>query len=91
MGSKVSPSGPTRCPGAITISHRNAKADGVMKTEKKLFDGMTEGTVNADAALLRGSLDTEGDLGLLCSLARLFPGPPRSRASFLERQKAKAG
>jgi putative sterol carrier protein len=72
--------------GDVKVTHRNAKADAVMRSEKKLFDGMAKGTVNVTAALLRGVLAVEGDLGLLASLARLFPGPPRSRASFLERQ-----
>lgn len=77
--------------GTVAVSHRNARADAVMRTERKLFDGMAKGTVNTIAALLRGVLDVEGDLGLLSSLARLFPGPPRSRVTFLERQKERTG
>jgi hypothetical protein len=77
--------------GDISVSRSNATADAVMRTDKKLFEGMTRGTVNVTAALLRGVLGLEGDLGLLTSFARLFPGPPRSRASFLERQKGLAG
>ena len=73
------------------MSHRNAKADAVMRTDKKLFDGMTQGTVNLTAALLRGVLEIEGDLGLIMAFDRLLPGPSRSRASFLERQKEMAG
>jgi putative sterol carrier protein len=73
--------------GDIRVTHSNAKADTVMRTEKKLFDGMAKGTVNVTAALLRGVLAVEGDLGLLASFARILPGPPRSRTSFLERQK----
>jgi len=77
--------------GDVTVSRRNARADAVMRTEKKLFEGMARGTVNQTAALLRGVVEIEGDLGLLTSFARLFPGPPQSRASFLERQKELAG
>jgi putative sterol carrier protein len=77
--------------GKISVSHRSAKADGVMRTDKKLFDGMVTGNVNADAGLLRGVLEIEGEVALLSSFARLFPGPPQSRASFLERQKERAG
>jgi predicted lipid carrier protein YhbT len=76
--------------GNVKVSHRNAKADAVMRTEKKLFDGMAKGTVNATTAMLRGVLGLEGDLGLVASLARMLPGPPRSLASFLERQKETA-
>ena len=77
--------------GDVAVSHRNAKADAVMRTDKKLFEGMARGTVNENAALLRGVLEIEGDVGLLASFSRLFPGPPKSRASFLERQKEQAG
>ena len=73
--------------GDVKVSHRSAKADAVMRTEKRLFDGMAKGTVNATAAMLRGVLMLEGDLELVASFARLLPGPPRSLASFLERQK----
>ena len=77
--------------GDVTVSHRNAKADAVMRIDKKLFEGMAKGTVNLTAALLRGVVEVEGDLGLLSSFDRLFPGPERSRASFLERQEELAG
>ncbi len=73
--------------GSVTVSHRNAKADAVMRTEKTLFERMCKGTMNTDAAILRGVVDVEGDLGLLASFDRLLPGPPDSRASFLERQQ----
>jgi SCP-2 sterol transfer family len=73
--------------GNIKVSHRNAKADTVMRTEKALFERMSTGTVNAGAAMLRGVVEVEGDLGLMASFDRLLPGPPRSRASFLERQQ----
>ena len=75
----------------MSVSHRNAKADSVMRTDKALFEGMAKGTVNQTAALLRGVVEIEGDVGLLTSFARLFPGPAKSRASFLERQKEIAG
>jgi hypothetical protein len=68
--------------GRVTVTHRNTKADAIMRTERKLFDGMAKGTVNIDAALLRGVVNFEGDLGLLAAFSRVFPGPPRSLASF---------
>jgi len=77
--------------GNVKVSHRNAKADAVIHCDKKLFDGMAKGTVNAGAAVLRGVLGVEGDLGIVASFDRLFPSPPRSVASFLERQKEAAG
>ena len=47
--------------------------------ERSLFDSMATGKVNAMAAALRGVVAPEGNLGLLVSFQRLFPGPPRSR------------
>jgi hypothetical protein len=61
--------------------------DAVMQTDRSLFDGMTKGTVNVTPSILRGLVETVGDLGLLTSFARLFPGPPQSRVTFLERQE----
>jgi putative sterol carrier protein len=71
----------------VAVSHRNAKADVVLRMDRELFDGMCRGTVNGTAALLRGLIEYEGDLTLITALARLLPGPPDSRASFLERGK----
>ena len=76
--------------GNVTVSHRMARADAVVRTDKKLFDGMAKGTVNVTAGLLRGVIAVDGDLGLVSSLARLFPGPPQSVDSYLERQAEKA-
>jgi putative sterol carrier protein len=73
--------------GDISVSRRNARADASVGMERKLFEGMVKGTVNLNAALLRGVIDVHGDLGLVFALDRLLPGPPRSRASFLERQQ----
>jgi putative sterol carrier protein len=63
--------------GDIAVSRANAKADLVIRVDKALFDGMATGRANPTAALLRGDLTTEGDVGLLTSFQRLFPGPPR--------------
>jgi SCP-2 sterol transfer family len=76
--------------GAVKVSHRAGKADAVVQCQKKLFDGMARGTVNASAAMLRGVLAVQGDLGLVSSLSRVMPGPPKSLTSYLERQKEAA-
>jgi len=65
--------------GAVTVSHEDAPADLIVRVERSLFDGMAEGRVNPIAALLRGTVDTEGDLGLLMRFQRLLPGPPGAR------------
>ena len=65
--------------GDIAVSRENAHADAVVRLERSLFDRMATGKVNAMAAALRGVLAPEGNLGLVVSFQRLFPGPPRSR------------
>ena len=81
----------TMVKGDVAVSHRNAKADASIRMDRKLFEGMTRGTVNLTAALLRGVLQIEGDLNLIMAFDRLLPGPRRSRATFLERQEELAG
>ena len=61
--------------GDVSISHRNAKADCVVKAKKSLFDGIATGQQNAMAAVLRGEVGIEGDRTLLVRFQKLFPGP----------------
>jgi putative sterol carrier protein len=65
--------------GDIAVSRRNLRADCVIRADKKLFDSIVTGKENATAALLRGAVGVEGDVGLLVLMQRLFPGPPKSR------------
>jgi putative sterol carrier protein len=64
--------------GNIGVSHANDDADAIIRTDKALFDRMVTGRANTMAAVLRGLVETEGDLGLVMSFERLFPGPPKS-------------
>lgn len=66
--------------GDVAVSHRNAKADCVIRTSKEVFAGMVAGRVNAMAATLRGLLSFEGDLNVLVLFQRIFPGPPTAGA-----------
>lgn len=61
---------------AVSVSHRNAKADAVIRTSKDLFEGMVTGRVNAMAGALRGVVSLEGDPTLLVLFQRALPGPP---------------
>ena len=65
--------------GTITVSRRNAAADGLLRADRALFDKIATGKVNAIAATLRGELVIDGDWRLLVLVQRLFPGPPRRR------------
>jgi putative sterol carrier protein len=66
--------------GDVSVSHRNAKADSVIRTSKDQFEGMITGTVNAMSAALRGVVSLEGDPTLLVLFQRALPGP-RSTAT----------
>jgi len=62
--------------GDVSVSHRNAKADSVIRTSKDEFEGMITGRVNAMSAALRGVVSLEGDPTLLVLFQRALPGPP---------------
>jgi predicted lipid carrier protein YhbT len=65
----------TMADGEVAVSHRNLKADTVMRVDRSMFDDMVSGSLNATAALLRGDLTIDGDLGLVLVLQRCFAGP----------------
>jgi hypothetical protein len=67
--------------GGVAVSHDDGEADGVVRIEKALFEGMIAGRVNAMAAALRGALALRGNLALFVSFQRLFPGPDAARAT----------
>ena len=75
--------------GTVTVSHDKGDADCVAGTSKELFDRLASGTANAMAAALRGLVQAGGDLSLLISFQRLFPGPPadshREQAGYARR------
>ncbi len=60
--------------GDIAVSHRNAKADCVVRAEKTVFERIARGEQNAMAALLRRAVEIEGDEALLLPFQRLFSG-----------------
>lgn len=62
--------------GDVSVSHRNGRADCVVRTSREVFEGLVGGQVNAFAATLRGVLAIEGDPTLLVLFQRAFPGPP---------------
>lgn len=73
--------------GDVSISHRRVKADATLRMDESLFEKSVRGEVNMTAALLRGSLEVEGDLGLVGAFERLLPGPKGSREAFFRRQE----
>jgi putative sterol carrier protein len=65
--------------GDVTVSHKNTSADCTLRTDKRSFDRMATGRMNATAAVLRGGLTVDGDWRLIVLLQRVFPGPPGQR------------
>lgn len=63
--------------GDVALSHRNAKADCVVRSDRALFDRIASGEANAMTAFLRGAVEVDGDRGLLLAFQRVLPGPPR--------------
>jgi putative sterol carrier protein len=63
--------------GDIAVSHRNAKADCVLRADNALFDGIVTGEVNPVTAVLRGAIGIEGDPEVLVRFRRLFPPAQR--------------
>jgi putative sterol carrier protein len=66
----------TLAKGELQVSRDDRDADVIFDVDGVLFEGMTEGTVNALAAVLRGDLRLVGDLALAMAFQRVFPGPP---------------
>jgi predicted lipid carrier protein YhbT len=63
--------------GAITVSEASGDADCTMRTDVALFERLANGEENAMAATLRGAITCTGDVELLLSIQKLFPGPER--------------
>jgi putative sterol carrier protein len=66
--------------GDVSVSHKNASADCVVRTDRKLFEAMVNGDANGMAALLRGELTFEGDPELLVLIQRVMPARATQRA-----------
>ena len=65
--------------GDLAVSHRNQKADCVLRADKGLFRQLTTGKRGVLAAVLRCELVLEGDPRRLVLAQRLFPGPAARR------------
>jgi putative sterol carrier protein len=63
----------------VSVSHRNAKADCVVRTDRDLFSAVLEGRMNAMAAMLRGLIGIEGDPTILMMFQGAFRGTELAR------------
>jgi SCP-2 sterol transfer family len=64
--------------GDVTISHRNASADAVIRIRRPHLEALVTGRINATAAYLRGILTCSGSMAALIMFQRCLPGPPGS-------------
>ena len=60
--------------GRIEVSREELAADSVVRGDRAVLNDLISGRRRV-AAILRGELEIEGDLGLPMALQRLFPGP----------------
>jgi len=65
--------------GAVAVSQKDGRADATVTTDRAFFDRLTQGRENVMAATLRGVVNVKGDLGLMLTFQRIFPGPPGSQ------------
>jgi putative sterol carrier protein len=65
--------------GDIDVKHKGGNADCVVRADRKVFEDVVGGRVNAFAATLRGQITVDGDPSLLVLLQRLLPGPPDAK------------
>lgn len=76
--------------GRLAVSHKNARADCVLRADRAIFDRVAAGELNAVAAVMRGDLAVDGDWRLVVLVQRLFPGQHerkrRRAAGYARRQ-----
>ena len=65
--------------GDLVVEPGGGDADCVMRVERRVFERIVSGRMNAVAAVLRGEIVVEGDWKLLVAMQRLFTGPARRR------------
>ncbi|MFC0003759.1 SCP2 sterol-binding domain-containing protein [Micromonospora siamensis] len=60
----------------VRVSRSYEEADLIVGGERPVFDRLAAGGTHIGSALLRNDVTARGNLRLLMSLRRLFPGPP---------------
>ncbi|MEU8262522.1 SCP2 sterol-binding domain-containing protein [Micromonospora sp. NPDC048999] len=70
----------------LTIDHQDVRvarsageADMVVHVDRDVFERIATGSPRLVSALLRNDITVQGDVRLLMTLRRLFPGPPEAR------------
>jgi len=65
--------------GDLVVTPGGGDADCVMRVDRRVFERIVTGRMNAVAAVLRGEIAVDGDWRLLVAMQRLFTGPTRRR------------
>jgi ubiquinone biosynthesis protein UbiJ len=63
----------------VQVSRSADDADLVVRADRSVFDRLAAGHGHIGSALLRNEVTVQGNLRLLMSLRRLFPGPAHAR------------
>jgi SCP-2 sterol transfer family len=64
--------------GDVNVTRRGGRADAVATLERRHFEAIATGRMNAQAAMLRGLLTCEGSVAALVMFQRCLPSPPGS-------------
>ncbi|WP_167042618.1 SCP2 sterol-binding domain-containing protein [Salinibacterium sp. ZJ454] len=66
--------------GQLTVTRdaalAGAQADCTIRGRRSVFENLVSGRANANAAVIRGALEANGDLQLMVAIQRIFPAPP---------------
>jgi putative sterol carrier protein len=65
--------------GDLTVTQKAGRAECVARGDRRVFEGIVKGELNALPAILRGMVEIEGDPELFVLFQRLFPGPQPAR------------
>lgn len=63
----------------VEVTRSAADAELVIRADRDVFDRLAAGHRHIASALLTNELTAQGNLRLLMSLRRIFPGPPEAR------------
>ncbi|MFD2766205.1 SCP2 sterol-binding domain-containing protein [Micromonospora eburnea] len=63
----------------VQVTRSTDDADMVVHASRAVFDRLAAGSPRLVAALLRNDINVQGDVRLLLTLRRLFPGPSGAR------------
>ena len=64
--------------GDVSVTRQNLTADSVVRLRRSDLEAMVTGRLNAQAAVLRGLIATEGKFAAFMTFQRCLPGPPGS-------------